>query len=86
MLADQTVTIRCSGGRFQVRVQVRAPANHLAITLESFSRRQSNVLTANSMAERLGPRSGGTAWAGCDLSRFSPQFDRIFPGEELYPI
>ena len=37
----------------QVWVQVRAPAGHLAITPEGYSRRQSKVLTAKSMAQLL---------------------------------
>ena len=61
--ADKTFTTRWSGGRVQVWVQVRAPACHLAITPEGYSRRQSKDLTAKSIAELLGPRSG-TAWAG----------------------
>ena len=47
-----------TGGRVQVRVQVRAPADsagHLAITPEDYSRRQSKDLTAKSMAKLLGP-------------------------------
>ena len=43
------------------RVQVRAPAGHLTITPEGYSRRhsrQSKVSTAKSMVKLLGPRSG----------------------------
>ena len=36
------------------------PANHLAITPEGYSRRQSKILTAISMATLLGPRSGSS--------------------------
>ena len=61
--ADKTFTTRWSGWRVQVWVQVQAPACHLAITPEGYSRRQSKVLTAKSIAELLGPRSG-TARAG----------------------
>ena len=48
-----------SSVRVQVRVQVWAPAGHLAITPKGYSKRESKVLTQKSM----GPRSG-TAWAG----------------------
>ena len=57
--ADKTFTIRRSG----CRVQVWAPACHFEITPEGYSRRQSKVLTAKSMAKLWGPRSG-RAWAG----------------------
>ena len=61
--ADKTLTTLWSGDRVQVWVKVWAPAGHLAITPEGYSRRQSKVLTAKSMAKLLGQRSG-TAWAG----------------------
>ena len=41
--ADKTFTTRWSGGRVQVWVQVQAPACHLAITSDGYSRRQSKV-------------------------------------------
>ena len=59
--ADKTSTTHWSGGRVQAWVQVRAPASHLAITPEGYSRRQLKVLTAKSIAKLLGPRSR-TAW------------------------
>ena len=61
--ADKTFTTRCSGARVQVLVQVRAPAFHLKITPEGYSRRQTKVLTTKSMIKRMGQCSG-TAWAG----------------------
>ena len=60
--------------RIQVWVQVWALAGHLAITPESYSRRQSKVLTAKSMAKLFGPCSG-TAWAG----RTGKHKHRAFP-------
>ena len=67
-------TTRWSGCRVQVWVQVWPPACHLAITPKGYSRRQSKVLTAKSMAKLLGPRSG-TAWAG----RTGEHKHRAFP-------
>ena len=61
--ADKTSTTHWSGCRVQVWVQIWAPACHLAIIPEGYSRRQSKVLTAKSMAKLLGPCSC-TAWAG----------------------
>ena len=43
-----------SGGRVQVWVRVRAPAGNLAIVPEGYSRIQSKVLTAKSMAKLWG--------------------------------
>ena len=59
--ADKTFALfatRWSGSRVQVWIQVQAPAGHLKITSEGYSRRQSQVLTAKSMAELFGQRSG----------------------------
>ena len=42
--AEKISTTHWSGGRVQVWAQVRAPAGHLAITPEGYSRRQSKVL------------------------------------------
>ena len=63
--ADETFTARhgWSGGRFQVWVQVLAPACHLAISPGGYSRRRSKVYTAKAMAELMRAHSG-TAWAG----------------------
>ena len=76
---DKTSTTHWSGGRVQVWVQVQAPACHLAITPEGYSRSYSNGSKAKSMAELLGPRSG-TAWAQAMLTggtRCGPQPARL---------
>ena len=57
--ADKTSTTHWSGWR----VQVWAPTGHLAITPKGYSRIQSKILTAKSMAKLFGQCSG-TAWAG----------------------
>ena len=62
--ADKTFTTCWSGGRVYVWVQVWAPAGHLAIIPEDYSRRQSKVLTAKSMAKVLGQRSGTACQVG----------------------
>ena len=55
--------VRWQSSRLQVWVQVQAPACHLAITSKgNYSRTQSKVLTAKSMAGHLG-QLPGTAWA-----------------------
>ena len=60
--SDKSFTTRWSGGRVQVWVQVQAPAANFAITPEGYSRRQSKILAAKSMAKLLKQHSG-TAWA-----------------------
>ena len=50
--------------KFESKFEPLPPAAvHLAINPKGYSRRQSKVLTAKSMAKLLGARSG-TAWAG----------------------
>ena len=61
--ANKSFPTSWSGGRLEVWVQVWAPAGHPEITPEGYSRRQSKVLTAKSIAKLLEQRSG-TAWAG----------------------
>ena len=61
----QNFTIDSSGCRDQVRVQVLALACHLTITPWSYSRRQSKVLTAKSMAKP----STGFFWGSCSCCR-----------------
>ena len=56
--ADESFAAHWSGGKVLVCVQDRAPSGHLAITPKGFSKRQSKVLTAKSMVELLGQRSG----------------------------
>ena len=63
LVAEKSFTIRWSGCRVQVHIQVQGPACHLAITPEGYSRRQSKALTENSRAELLGQHYC-TAWAG----------------------
>ena len=66
--ADKTFTTRWSGRRVQVWVQFRGPASHLAITPEGYSKRQSKVMTAKSLAiaELFGPRSRLHSLGGLD--------------------
>ena len=58
--ADKTSTTCWSGGRVQVWVQIRAPAGHLAITPEGYSRRQL-VLRVKFWLQNQWPSSWGRA-------------------------
>ena len=74
--AENTSTTLWSDGRVQVWVHIRAPAGHLAITAEGYSRIQKTIevfdckINSRALGPRvLGRRSGtaslsGTAWAG----------------------
>ena len=46
--------------KFESNFEPEPPAVHLALTSEGFSRRQSKVFTAKSIAKLLGPRSSTT--------------------------
>ena len=80
--AEKTFTTHWSGGRVQVWVQVWAPAlpaSHLAIHPEGYSRRQSKVLSAKSMAELLEQHSGTACASRTGKHNFKLHKHKAYP-------